>query len=112
MASLDFTRARTFIAAIPEGRWAAYKDVARAGGNERGAIAIGSWLRREGHRIEHDYRVLTVDGRMPDGFHSAGSGAPSDAASARATLKTEGVDIDANARAAQCQRFSTLDWGG
>lgn len=109
MASIDFSRARTFIAAIPEGRWAAYKDVATAAGNERGAIAIGSWLRREGHGIEHDYRVLTVDGRMPDGFRSAGR-PPSDPASARAKLKIEGVAFDANARAAQGQRFSMIDW--
>jgi alkylated DNA nucleotide flippase Atl1 len=110
MSSIDFSLARAFIDAIPMGRWAAYKDVATAGGNERGAQAVGSWLLREGHGIPLDYRVLTVDGRMPDGFRSTGTGAPVSPASARAKLKSEGVVIDGHARAAQHQRFSALDW--
>jgi alkylated DNA nucleotide flippase Atl1 len=40
MTSMDFARARAFIEAIPAGRWAAYKDVATAAGNERGAQAV------------------------------------------------------------------------
>ena len=59
--------------------------------------------------IELDYRVLTVEGRMPDGFRSGGTG-PADPASARARLKSEGVVIDRHARAAQHQRFTALDW--
>ena len=107
---MDFTLARAFIEAIPAGRWAAYKDVATAAGNERGAQAVGTWLRREGHAIELDYRVLTVDGRMPDAFRSGGRDAPTDPASARARLKAEGVAIDDLARAAQHQRFSAIAW--
>lgn len=110
MSSIDFTRARAFIDAIPAGRWAAYKDVARAGGNVRGAQAVGTWLRREGYGIPLDYRVLTVEGRMPDTFRSAGWEAPADPASALARLKSEGVAIDDHARAAQSQRFSATDW--
>ena len=110
MSSIDFARARAFIDAIPEGRWAAYKDVARAGGNVRGAQAVGTWLRREGHGIALDYRVLTVKGRMPDTFRSAGWEAPADPASALAKLKSEGVTTDNHARAAQSQRFSATDW--
>ncbi len=110
MSSIDFDRPRAFIDAIPEGRWAAYKDVAAAGGNERGAQAVGTWLRREGYSIELDYRVLTVDGRMPEAFRSAGPGAPADPEGVRARLSTEGVVIDGNARAAQRQRFSATDW--
>jgi hypothetical protein len=68
------------------------------------------WLRREGHGIELDYRVLTVDGRMPDAFRSAGRDAPADAAGARAKLMSEGVNFDGRARAAQSQRFSAQDW--
>lgn len=110
MTSIDFTRARAFIDAIPEGRWTAYKDVAKAGGNVRGAQAVGTWLRREGHGIALDYRVLTVKGRMPDTFRSAGWESPADPASALAKLKSEGVAIDDHARAAQSQRFSATDW--
>jgi alkylated DNA nucleotide flippase Atl1 len=108
MSAVDFTRAHAFIDAIPEGRWAAYKDVATAAGNARGAQAIGTWLRREGHGIRLGYRVLTVDGRMPDTFRSAA--APSDPASAVAKLKSEGIAIDHRVRAAQSQRFSAKDW--
>jgi alkylated DNA nucleotide flippase Atl1 len=109
---MDFARARAFIEAIPAGRWAAYKDVATAAGNERGAQAVGTWLRREGRGIELDYRVLTVDGRMPAAFSSGGPDAPVDPADARARLKAEGVAIDDLARAAPHQRFSALDWPG
>ena len=103
MSSIDLARARAFIATIPEGRWAAYKDVAAAAGNEHGAQAVGTWLLREGHAIERDYRVLTVDGRMPDGFRAG-------AADARERLRSEGVEIDDDARAAQRQRFDASNW--
>jgi alkylated DNA nucleotide flippase Atl1 len=106
---IDTAHARR--ASIPEGRRAAYKDVARAGGNVRGAQAVGTWLRRVGHGIRLDYRVLTVMGRMPDTFRPAGWEAPADRASALAKLKSEGVAIDDHARAAQSQRFSATDWG-
>lgn len=112
MSSIDFTRARAFIDAIPEGRWAAYKDVATAGGNHRGAQAIGTWLRRAGHGIALDYRVLTVDGRMPDAFRPAGPNAPADPAAVRVRLKSEGVAVDDLGRAAQRQRFGARDWAG
>jgi alkylated DNA nucleotide flippase Atl1 len=110
VSSIDFTRARAFIDAIPAGRWAAYKDVATAAGNDRSAQAIGTWLRRQGHTIELDYRVLTVDGRMPDTFRSAGPNAPADPASALARLESEGVRVDGQGRAAQQQRFSAPHW--
>jgi hypothetical protein len=84
--------------------------VATAGGNVRGAQAVGTWLRREGHRIPFDYRVLTVDGRMPEAFRSAGPDAPADVASVLARLRCEGVSIDDHARAAQAQRFWATDW--
>lgn len=107
---MDFARARVFIEAIPTGRWAAYKDVATAAGNGRGAQAVGTWLAREGHGIDLDYRVLTVDGRMPDTFRSAGWNAPVNPAGARTKLKAEGVAIDDRGRAPQRQRFSASDW--
>ena len=92
------------------GRWTAYKDVATAGGNVRGAQAIGDWLRREGDRVPNVYRVLTVDGVVPDGFRPAGPGVPRDAANVREILKREGVTIDAQGRASQRQRFTVADW--
>jgi hypothetical protein len=84
--------------------------VAAAGGSEVGAQAVGTWLRQEGYGIELDYRVLTVEGRMPDAFRSAGPGAPTDPASALTKLKSEGVAIDDRARGPQWQRFFASDW--
>ncbi len=110
MSSIDFDGARAFIGAIPVGRGSAYKDIASAGGNKRGAQAVGNWLRREGYSIKLDHRVLTVDGRMPETFRSAGADAPADPEGLRARLRSEGVVIDGHARAAQRQRFSATDW--
>ena len=110
VASIDFDRARSFIAAVPEGRWTAYKDVAEAGGNARGAQAVGDWLRREGDRVACVYRVLTVDGAVPDAFRPAGPGVPADVASVREQLTAEGVMIDVRGRASQQQRFKVGDW--
>jgi alkylated DNA nucleotide flippase Atl1 len=112
VASIDFGRARAFVGAVPDGRWTAYKDVAAAGGNERGAQAVGDWLRREGQRVPHVYRVLTVDGLVPDAFRPAGPGVPANAARVREVLKKEGVVIDARGRASQKQRFTVRDWSG
>ena len=110
MTAIDFTRAAAFIAAVPEGRWTAYKDVATAGGNDRGAQAVGEWLRRKGDEVPHVYRVLTVDGSVPDRFRPAGPGVPMDASRVRDVLRQEGVVIDSRGRAAPTQRFTFDDW--
>jgi len=110
MASIDFARARAFIAAVPTGRWTAYKDVAAAGLSPKGAQAVGEWLRREGDRVPHVHRVLRVDGFVADAFHPAGPGVPSNAENVRAMLKVEGVRIDERGRASQTQRFTVENW--
>lgn len=110
MGSIDFTRAAAFIAAIPEGSWASYGDVAQAGGNAKGAQAIGDWLRRKGDEVPHVYRVLTVKGFVADSFRPAGPGVPSDGSSVRALLRREGVMIDPKGRASANQRFRPEDW--
>jgi alkylated DNA nucleotide flippase Atl1 len=110
MAPLDFDRARRFISAVPPGRWTAYRDVAAAAGNPQGAQAVGDWLRRRGDEVPHVYRVLRVDGFVPDAFRPAGPGVPADSAMVRATLTEEGVRIDRRGRAAPHQRFTVADW--
>lgn len=107
---IDFIRARDFIAAVPTGQWTAYKDVAEASGSPNGAQAVGDWLRREGHRVPNVYRVLKVDGFVPDAFRPAGPGVPADAERVRETLQAEGVAIDALGRAPQEQRFTAELW--
>lgn len=112
MGSMDFERAAAFIADVPAGRWTAYKDVANAARNTRGAQAIGDWLRRRGDEVPHVYRVLRVDGFVPDAFRPAGPGVPQDAERVREVLRIEGVHIDAQGRAAHRQRFTVAEWAG
>jgi len=110
MARIDFDRAAAFLAAVPEGRWTAYKDVAEAAGSPQGAQAVGDWLRRQGDQVEHVYRVLRVDGLVPAAFRPAGADVPADPERVRDRLTQEGVRIDERGRASQMQRFSAGDW--
>lgn len=110
MAALDFSQAAAFVAAVPRGRWTAYKDVAAAAGNDRGVQAVGDWLRRRGDEVDHVYRVLRVDGHVPDAFRPAGAGIPSDAEHVRDLLRREGVAIDDRGRASPRQRFTVAEW--
>lgn len=108
--ALDYRRATTFIAAVPDRKWTAYKDVAKAAGNEQATQAIGNWLRRHGDQVVHVYRVLTIDGSVPDGFVPAGPGVPGDAKTARERLRADGVPMTSAGRAAPRARFRYEDW--
>jgi alkylated DNA nucleotide flippase Atl1 len=109
---IDFTRARAFVASVPDGRWTSYKDVAVAAGSPNGAQAVGQWLRRDGDRIRHVYRVLTVSGAVAEGFAPAGPGVPDDEVEVRSVLRREGVRIDARGFADPRQRYRAADWRG
>jgi alkylated DNA nucleotide flippase Atl1 len=108
--TLDFTRAAEFVAAVPSGKWTSFGQVARAAGAEGGAIAIGDWLRRKGDTVPNVYRVLTVDGRVAQGFAPAGPTVLGDALTVRELLTREGVLIDAKGRASKHQCFHASDW--
>jgi alkylated DNA nucleotide flippase Atl1 len=108
-AKMDLERAQQFVAAVPKGRWTAYKDVAIAAGNEQGAQRIGQWLRHSDGRIPNYWRVLNVEGLVPDAFVGGGTG-PREPVAARALLRNEGVIIDAAGRAIKAQRFTVRDW--
>ena len=107
---MDFGAAERFIAAIPRGRWAAYKDVATAAGSDQGAMAIGEWLRRTGNEIPHPWRVLRSDGFIADGYYATALDRPRDAVTARETLISEGIGLDSAGRALQRDRFGAADW--
>lgn len=109
VTSIDFEKARRFIAAVPRGRWTSYKDVAIAAGSPGGAQAIGQWLRRDGDKVPHVWRVLTVDGQVADGFMPAGPGVPAKARVAD-VLRREGLSIDGRGRAAPSRRFRAEDF--
>lgn len=111
MPPIDFQRAERFIAAIPRGRWTSYKEVAIAGGSPNGAQAVGQWLRRDGDKVPHVWRVLTVDGAVADGFVPAGPGVPGGEVQVRGMLEQEGVHISGIPRRAHAdQQFRASDW--
>ena len=108
--ALDFEKARRFIQAVPNGRWTAYKDVAIAAGDHSptGPWRIGQRLRQSGGSIPNYWRVLTVDGLVPDEFVGGGSG-PHDARAAREALRKEGV-MGADGEALKQRRFFAENW--
>lgn len=107
-APMDLAKARQFIADVPVGRWTAYKDVAIAAGNARGAQRIGQWLYQSQGTIAGYWRVLTVGGLVPDAF-VGGQAGPVDAVETRELLRQEGVQIDPSGKASPAQRFTVED---
>lgn len=105
---MDERAAIRFINSIPEGFWTAYSDVAAVCGSNS-PRSIGVWLRRSGGRINNYWRVLNVDGEVPDEFVGGGSG-PVTPENARDKLRREGVWIDGGGRARQRQRFTPVDY--
>jgi len=91
--------------------WTSFGEVALAAGAPGGAIAIGDWLRRMGDTVPNVDRVLTVDGRVAQGFAPAGPHVPSDALTVRELSSPEGVVIDAKGRASKQQCFRPSDLG-
>src|SRR3954466_5235958 len=112
--SLDFDRARAFIASIPMGRWTSYGDVAAAAGAPKGAQALGVWLAT--NQIDVPpllYRVLRADGRVSPGYVSVDwPGLPDDPAGVEQKLRTEGIRFDDHGRADQRQRWTRAHWRG
>ncbi len=105
---MDEEAAIRFINSIPDGFWTAYSDVAAVCGSNS-PQSIGVWLRRSGGRINKYWRVLNVNGEVPDEFVGGGSG-PVTPENARDTLRREGVWVDAGGRARQRQRFTPVDY--
>jgi alkylated DNA nucleotide flippase Atl1 len=105
-APLNHEKAQAFIAAIPEGRWAAYIDVALAGDSPKGAMGVGSWLSNKGEDVLNVYRVLNALGEVSQGWKGAGPDLPADPEGVRAMLEREGVVFDADGRANNGQRYT------
>jgi alkylated DNA nucleotide flippase Atl1 len=104
--SFDWSRMNAALAAIPEGRWTTYADLAALAGT--GPIAVGNYIANN-PSVQKGWRVLTSQGRISDGFHWLD---PSDKRDPRSVLEQEGVVFDAEGRADRAQQLSVDDLHG
>lgn len=89
--SFDENAARAFIAAVPEGSWTTYGDVADAAGSPGAAQHAGNWLRDSDGSVPFYWRVIDANGEVPPGFVASALGLPRNPVEARARLRDEGV---------------------
>jgi alkylated DNA nucleotide flippase Atl1 len=89
----DWTRMHAAIAAIPDGRWTTYGDLAALAGTA--AQAVGNHILAN-PSLPKAYRVLTFDGRISDGFRWSD---PTDTRNPIDVLRAEGAQFDDSGRA-------------
>jgi alkylated DNA nucleotide flippase Atl1 len=89
----DWTRMHAAIAAIPDGRWTTYGDLAALAGTA--AQAVGNHIVAN-PSLPKAYRVLTFDGRISDGFRWSD---PTDTRNPIDVLRAEGAPFDDSGRA-------------
>lgn len=108
---LNHDAAKAFIASIPEGRWAAYGDVARAGGSPKGAMGVGAWLASpKTTDVPNIYRVLNAKGEVSLGWTATANHLPPDPAGVRDLLGKEGVVFNQGHEASAAQRWTFNDF--
>ncbi|MFE9631344.1 DUF262 domain-containing protein [Streptomyces sp. NPDC006463] len=101
--SRDWQLMHQVLAALPHGTWTSYGDLAAFIGS--GAQAVGNHLGGTAG-IPRAYRVLTVDGKVADGFRWA----PGDAgADVRARLTADGIHFTGSGAADPAQRLTADD---
>jgi len=103
VVGFDWSRAHAAIAAIPDGRWTAYADVASLAGTA--AQAVGNHIATNPD-LHKGHRVLTADGRISEGFRWSD---PNDDRDPVEVLRSEGVPFDESGRASPDARLSADD---
>ncbi|MFF9086119.1 DUF262 domain-containing protein [Streptomyces sp. NPDC014991] len=103
--SRDWQLAHQVLAALPQGTWTSYGDLAAFLGS--GAQAVGNHLANT-PGVAYAYRVLTSEGKVSDGFRWA---TPQNAESddVRARLAADGVRFTATGAADPAQRLTADD---
>jgi alkylated DNA nucleotide flippase Atl1 len=99
----DWSRMHAAIAAIPDGRWTAYADLAALAGTA--PQAVGNHIANNA-ALARAWRVLTWDGRISAGFRWSDA---ADTRDPREVLENEGVKFDSDGRADASQRLSVDD---
>jgi alkylated DNA nucleotide flippase Atl1 len=99
----DWNRVRAAIAAMPDGHWTSYADLAALAGT--GAQAVGNHLSKTA-TIPKAYRVLTSDGSIAENFEWFD---PNDQRLPADVLAAEGVVFDDSGKASKDQRLSADD---
>lgn len=102
-SKVDWSKAMDVMAAIPEGRWMSYQDLAvAAGGTPRAGMAVGQYLAKTTELSDSVHRVLRGDGTVSPGWEGEIGGAEE----CMALLKQEGITFDDKGRADQTQRWA------
>ena len=99
----DWTRMHAAIAAIPDGRWTTYGDLAALAGTA--AQAVGNHIVAN-PSLTKAHRVLTADGRVSEGFRWDDT---SDTRDPVEVLTAEGVQFDDAGRAVPAGRLTADD---
>lgn len=102
----DWTRMHAALAAIPDGRWTTYGDLAALAGTA--AQAVGNHIVAN-PALPKAYRVLTFDGRVSEGFRWSD---PGDTRDPIEVLRAEGVEFDGAGRAVPDGRLAADDLQG
>ncbi|WP_433456591.1 GmrSD restriction endonuclease domain-containing protein (plasmid) [Streptomyces sp. CA-142005] len=99
----DWGQLHQALAALPDGTWTTYGDLAALIGSSAGAVGT-HLLATPG--LLNAHRVLTYDGRIVEGFQWADG---HDRGDVRALLEAEGVEFAANDSALPAQRLDAED---
>ncbi|THV37002.1 MGMT family protein [Glycomyces buryatensis] len=99
----DWELVRRLVAALPEGTWTSYGDLAELIGT--GPRQVGAFMRDDG-AVPRAYRVLTASGKVSEGFRwsdgRTGKNVPD-------LLRDDGVTVSAKGTADLSQRMSVYD---